>query len=60
MATTAPIKTQTLTSRIPLKPGIDLDVAIKIECDNLGAAGYQLCSTVVIGAGLILIFQLTR
>lgn len=61
MANTASIETQTQCRRITLNPPpANLDQSITSLCDTMGAAGYQLCGTFVLGSELILVFELTR
>lgn len=61
MANTQPIDTQTQSRRITLNPPPpDLNQSIRTLCDTMGAAGYQLCSTFVLGTELVLVFELTR
>lgn len=61
MANTTPIDTQTQCRRITLNPPPpNLDQSVADACDTMGAAGYQLCGTFILGTELILVFELTR
>ena len=60
MPNTKPIQVETETRRIPLVPKTNLDTRLKATADDMGAAGYQLCATFVVGTELVLVFQLAR
>jgi hypothetical protein len=60
MANTTPIETQTQCRRISLAPEPDLNQRLTALCDTMGAAGFLLSASFVIGTELVLVFQLTR
>jgi hypothetical protein len=55
------INTQTQTRRIPTSPAVtpNLENALNGICDLMGAAGYILCGTFILGADLVLVFEQT-
>ncbi len=58
MPNETPIETQTLLRRFTISESVENDV--KIECDNLGAAGYLVRGCFQYQDQLIVIYQLTR